>query len=138
MLTNSFPVHLLSQLYHWKTTNVSPTRIIDCDIKYCSSTLNLQLGALVPVTSRSTSVKHINDFCHVMDIFFFSNAYTLKVSHCFTVGWPQFHWKHVHDKEILYKYFSVSKNSIKKSFWIIVITLFSIQIFLISIKFRWF
>ena len=125
MPTNSFPVHLLSQLYHWKTLNVSPTKIIDFDIKYWSSTLNLQLGVFVPVTSRSTSVKRINDFCRVMYIFF-SNAYTLRVSHgrLAPVSLKTCSW---YDEEIFYKYFSISKNSIKESFWIIFIMLFSIS-----------
>ena len=60
-----------------------------------------------------------------MDIFF-PNAYTLRVSHSglAPVSLKTRSW---YDEEILYKYFSISKNSIKESFWIIVITLFSIS-----------
>ena len=59
------------------------------------------------------------------DIYIFNQSEFFEILN--TAGWPQFHWKHVHNEEILYKYFPISKNSIKESFWIIVIIPFSIS-----------
>ena len=58
--------------------------------------------------------------------FFFPNAYTLRVSHggLAPVSLKTRSW---YDEEVFYKYFSISKDSIKESFWIIAIILFSIS-----------